>query len=93
MEKESPEGMSDDALNSFFGTKEEAELKSKLAEIHQALDQKEIKKGLEIAMTMGHFANEYFSEQALGPYLKRIQKSRRNYCKNIKYDCNGWCRS
>ena len=56
--------MSDDALHSFFGTKEEAELKAKMGDIHRALDNKEIKKGLEIAMTMGHFANEYFSEQA-----------------------------
>ncbi len=58
------EGMSDDALCSYQRVDKVKELKGKLEQLRFALDDKEIKKGLEIAMQMGSMTNEYFSDRA-----------------------------
>ena len=58
------EGMSENALKSYQKVDKVEELGHKLKEVRSALDGKEIKKGLEIAMQMGGMTNEYFSDRA-----------------------------
>ncbi len=58
------EGMSEDALISYQAVDKVQELTEKLKTVRESLDIKEIKKGLEVAMQMGHMTNEYFSDRA-----------------------------
>ena len=59
-----PEGMSDTEITSYLHLPEVNKLRAKLAVAKDHLDKKEIKRALEEVMTMGHLANEYFTERA-----------------------------
>jgi methionyl-tRNA synthetase len=69
-----PEGIEAEVVSNIIESDEGELLKNKLSEVRNFLSNKEIKKALEVAMSMGHFANEYFSEQAPWAQFKEDPK-------------------
>ena len=59
-----PEGMSETEIKAYEHLSDMKKLRAKLAVSKDHLDKKEIKRALEEVMTMGHLANEFFSERA-----------------------------
>ena len=56
--------MSDSEVKAYQHIPEMGKLRAKLAVSKDHLDKKEIKRALEEVMTMGHLANEFFSDRA-----------------------------
>jgi methionyl-tRNA synthetase len=59
-----PEGIEESKFHAFFETDRSDNIKKTIEEFHEAIDNYQIKKGLELLMGLGNEANLYFSDEA-----------------------------